>query len=78
MYIYNIVVRWCSNGDLEGFGASALTKDAALKRAKEKAYRKASSFSGSSGFDVLTSAEYEALPAEVQDELQADWDAESL
>lgn len=77
MYIVNIAVRW-ANGDLEGFGSSGLTEESARKRAMDKAYAKASSFSGSSGFDVLTKAEYDALSIDEQDLLQSDWDNEKL
>lgn len=78
MYIYKIVVRW-KNGDLEGFGASALTKDGAYKRAVTKAHSKASSLPPCDcGFDVLSSAEYNALTAEQQDDIQNDWDNERL
>lgn len=77
MYIVNIAIRW-ANGDLEGFGASALTEQDARKRALDKAHRKASSLPHNCGFDVLDHAEYDALSADEQDALQADWDMETL
>ncbi len=73
MYIYNIDVKW-SNGDLEGFGASGLTKEMALKRAK--AYQKASGFN--IGFNILTQLQYKALSIREQDEIQIDWDNSSI
>jgi hypothetical protein len=76
MYTVNIVVKW-TNGDHEGFGASALTAKHARERAINKAYRK-SGFLTNPGFDVLSKAEYDALPIETQDEIQSDWDQELL
>ena len=77
MYIVNIAIRW-TNGDLEGFGSSGLSEASARKRALDKAYRKAASFPGNSGFDVLTKKEFQALDVDQQDELQSDWDKETL
>lgn len=77
MYIVNIAIRW-ANGDLEGFGSSGLTEESARKRALDKACKKAASFSGDCGFDVLSKAEYDALSIDEQDDLQRDWDSESL
>lgn len=78
MYIVNIAVRWCATGELEGFGSSGLTEPDARQRALNKAYSKASTLPNSSGFDVLTKAEYDALSIEDQDTLQADWNMETL
>lgn len=77
MYIYNLAIRW-ANGDLEGFGASGLTKESAFNRAVSKADRKAASFSGSTGYDILNKNEYDELSIDEQDELQRDWDNSQL
>ncbi len=77
MYIYNIVVRW-ANGDLEGFGASALEKEQAYKRAVDKAEAKSKYHLRNGAYAVLSKADYDALSIEEQDQVQADWDSETL
>lgn len=76
MYIVNIAVRW-QNGELEGFGSSALTETAARTRAILKAQRKALDLDLPLPKE-LTKADYDALSAEDQEEIQKHWNSQSL
>lgn len=78
MYIVNIAIRWSSTGELEGFGGAGLSESGARRWAVEKAHRKAASMPYTTGFDVLSSDEYKALSVDEQDDLQKDWDNDTL
>lgn len=75
MFIYNIAIRW-HNGELEGFGASALTEHHAKARALQKAVMKSHDIAKT--FTLLSSDEYQNLSVEEQDSLTEDWGKQYL